>query len=519
MIDLDSGLDSIRANVLDAHLRFLSDPLLEGRAPGSAGGRLAAAYIRAHFRRIGLRPLADDYLQPVPLIGLEPEPSLAIELPNGESFEPTYGCDFVAFAGVAEAVVDLSAELVYVGFGIRAPEYDWDDYEGVDVRGKVVLIRVNDPGSADTPGFFGGEALTYYGRWTYKFEEAARQGAAGAILIHTDESAGYGWNVVRSSNTGERFSLAGPPEHPLPLEAWVRASAAGEMLRQAGFDPEALERESGDRGFRAVRTGLRVHAKVRSRLRTVETGNVLGLLPGRDPSRREEPVLVTSHYDHLGPGRGPSGEVIVYPGAYDNASGVSVLLAVAEAAAQLPIAPRRPWLFIATTAEESGLLGAEWYARHPLIPLSSTVAVLNVDGANLMGRTKDLAPLGADRSELGGLVRAAAAAEGMELAPEPHPEQGMFFRQDHFPFARAGVPALALDHGLTFEGRPPGWGEEWYRHFVANHYHQPTDAYRAGIEYGGAIQQARVLLRLAAAASERDPLPAWNEDAEFSRPV
>jgi Zn-dependent M28 family amino/carboxypeptidase len=519
MTGLDEALTAIRAEVLDAHLRFLADPLLEGRAPGTRGGRLAAAYIRAQFRRIGLHPLADDYLPPVPLVGLDPEPSLGLELPSGEGLHPTYGEDFVANAGVPESDVELSADLVYVGFGIRAPEYEWDDYEGLDVRGKVVLVRVNDPGSAESPDFFGGEALTYYGRWTYKFEEAARQGAAGAILIHTDESAGYGWNVVRSSNTGEQFSLAGQPEHPLPLKAWVRATVVGELLQHAGLNPEELDRRSQQRGFRGAGTGVRVRARLRSRIRTVETGNVVGLLPGRDGSRSDEPVLVTSHYDHLAPRLGPAGEAIVYPGAYDNASGVAVLLAVAEAAARLPAAPRRPWLFIATTAEESGLLGAEWYARHPLIPLARTVAALNLDGANLMGRTRDLAPLGLDRSELGELVGEAAAAEGMELAPEPHPEQGMFFRQDHFPFARAGVPALALDHGLVFEGRPAGWGEAWYQDFVANHYHQPSDSYRDGIDYGGAVQQARVLLRLASAASERERLPDWSPHAEFSRPA
>jgi Zn-dependent M28 family amino/carboxypeptidase len=248
----------------------------------------------------------------------------------------------------------------------------------------------------------------------------------------------------------------------------------------------------------------------------VETGNVVGLLPGRDERLADEPVLITSHYDHLGV-RYDGDETIVYPGAYDNASGVAVLISVAEAVAGTGVAPRRPILFAATTAEESGLLGAEWYARNPLYHLARTAAVLNLDGANLQGRTRDLAPLGVDRSDLGEIVRGAAEQEGMRISPEPHPEQGMFFRQDHFPFVRAGVPALALDHGLDFEGRPEGWGEEWYRDFVANHYHQPSDRYRPETDYGGAMQQARVLLRTAWMVAERDALPDWNPDAGFSR--
>jgi Zn-dependent M28 family amino/carboxypeptidase len=513
----DDALLHIRPEAIDAHLRFLAHPLLEGRAPGTRGGQLAVEYIRSQFRRIGLQPVGGSYLQPVPMVGLDPQPQLAFHLPDGQSVEPAYRDEYVAEAGVPQINAEADAELVFAGFGIHAPEYGWNDYEGVDVTGKVVLIRVNDPGTADTPGFFGGEALTYYGRWTYKFEEASRRGAAGAILIHTDESAGYGWNVVRNSNTGEQYSLAGDPEHPLQVRGWVRHKVAHDLLWRAGLDLAELDHRSAQPGFRALPTGIHVRARVRSRMREVSTANVVGLLPGGDPARRGEVVLLSSHHDHLGTGTGPDGEHLVYHGAYDNASGVALLLSVAEAAAALPEPPARSLLFVATTAEESGLLGAAWYARHPLVPLANTAAVLNVDGANLQGRTRDLAPLGADRSELGRYVRDAAADEGMEISPEPHPEQGMFFRQDHFPFARAGVPALALDHGLRFEDRPEGWGEQWYREFVAQHYHQPSDAYRDGFDYGGAVQQGRVMLRTAVRVADSDRLPEWNRDAEFSR--
>jgi Zn-dependent M28 family amino/carboxypeptidase len=515
---LERALGRIRPEAIDAHLRFLAHPLLEGRAPGTRGGTLAMEYVRAQYRRLGLEPAGGSYWQEVPMLGMDPRPRLAFAYADGGEETPGYGDDYVLEAGVPEPRVEVDAELVFVGFGIAAPEQDWDDFGGEDVSGKVLLVRVNDPGTEETPGFFGGRALTYYGRWTYKFEEASRRGAAGAILVHTTESAGYGWNVVRTSNTGEQFGLAGEPEFPLPVRGWVTQGTAERLLRRAGHDPDDLMRRAEARGFRPVHTGVRVRASVESALREVRTANVVGLLPGSDPARAGEPVLVTSHYDHLGLRTAEDGTVQVHHGAYDNASGVALLLAVAEAAASLDRPPPRPFLFVSTTAEESGLLGAEWYARNPLFPLRATAGVLNVDGANLFGRTHDVGPLGADRSELGRLVAEAAAAEGMEVSPEAHPEQGMFFRQDHFPLARAGVPAVALDHGLRYEGRPAGWGEARYEEFIAHHYHQPSDAYREGIDYGGAVQQGRILFRTAIAAAEADRLPDWHPGGEFRRP-
>jgi Zn-dependent M28 family amino/carboxypeptidase len=513
---LRAGLDRIRPASVDAHLRFLAHPLLEGRAPGTRGGTLAMEYIRAQIQRIGLRAPGGSHLQTVPMVGVTPTPRLRFGAAGGD-MEPRYGAEYVLEAGLPEPSVEVDAPLVFCGYGIHAPEFGWDDFAGADVSGKVLLLRVNDPGT-DDPSFFGGRALTYYGRWTYKFEEAARRGAAGALLLHTTESAGYGWNVVHTSNTGQQFDLAGDPQFPLPVRGWIAEGSARELLARAGHDADALLAASGERGFRPVATGVRVRASVRSRIEEIHTANVVGLLPGADPGLAEEPVILSSHYDHLGVRDGDDGERRIHPGAYDNASGVALLLTVAEAAASLPRPLPRPLLFIATTAEESGLLGASWYARHPLFPLARTAAALNVDGANLRGRTRDLTPLGADRSDLGRIVRDAAAAEGMEINPEPHPEQGMFFRQDHFPLARAGVPALALDHGLDFEGRPAGWGEAWYREFVADHYHQPSDAYHEGFDYGGAVQQGRVMLRAAAAIAAAEHLPDWTGDGGFARP-
>lgn len=509
-------LSRIDPRFIEAHLRFLSHPLLEGRAPGTRGAELAAEYIRAQFQAIGLEPVAGSYLQQVPLMGATSEPELAFTAREGEEIRPVAGDDYVAWAGTPSEDVAVEAPLLFAGFGITAPEQGWNDFKDADVSGKVLLIRVNDPGDATTPALFGGRALSYYGRWTYKFEEAARRGAAGALLLHTDESAGYGWQVVQSSNSREHFSPPGGTAPRLRLEGWLRNEFAARLPGGFGLALVDLLQASESREFRPVDTGITVRARVRGQVREVATANVMGCIPGTGGDGSDEVIILSSHYDHLGTAAGDDGERRIYHGAYDNASGVALLLSVAAAAAAAP-RPSRSLLFLATTAEESGLLGAEWHASHPLVPLARTVAVLNVDGANLQGRTTDITPLGTDRSGLGLLVRTAAAAEGLEVRPEPHPEQGMFFRQDHFPFARAGVPALALDHGLDFEGRPAGWGEQWYKEFIANHYHQPSDAFHENFDYSGAVQQGRVMLRLALALGHGDERPDWAPDSEFQR--
>lgn len=515
--DVQSVLAALRPEAVEAHLRFLADPLLEGRGAGMRGGRVAEAYIRSVFAAAGLEGGPGvGFRQEVPMIGMDPRPQLAFATPSGE-IAPRYRDDYVLEAGIPRESVEVEAELVFVGFGITAPEYGWDDYAGLDVKDKVLLIRVNDPGTPDHPDFFEGRALSYYGRWTYKFEEAARRGAAGAILIHTEGSAGYGWNVVRTSNTGEQYQLAGEPRFPLRARGWVTEEAGAALLRASGAEPGALLRESEQPGFRGRSLGVTVRIAVESTVREVRTANVLGWLEGSDPARAGEPVVLMAHHDHLGKTVGEDGSEAIYAGAIDNASGVALLLAIAQAFGATGVRPARPLLFLASTAEESGLLGAEWYTRHPIAPLARTAAVLNVDGVNLQGPTRDIAPLGIDRSTLGAQVRAAAEAEGLEVAPEQHPEKGMFFRQDHFPFARAGVPGIAFDHGLHYAERPEGWGEAWYREYVARHYHQPSDAFREDFDYRGALQQGRVMVRTAVAVAGAAELPEWREGAGFGR--
>jgi Zn-dependent M28 family amino/carboxypeptidase len=513
---VESLLSAFRASRIEAHLRFLSHPLLEGRGVGTRGGQLAEEYIRAVFAAAGLQPLpGGGYRQEVPMIGMVPDPELEFGA-GSEALSPVYGEEYVLEAGIPEEQVEVAAPLLFAGYGIDAPEYGWNDYDGVDVAGKVLLIRVNDPGTPDRPDFFQGRALTYYGRWTYKFEEAARRGAAGAILIHTDESAGYGWNVVRTSNTGEQYQLEGEPRFPLKLRGWVTEKVGRELLARAGAADDLLaSSESGT--FRARPLAWKVRSRVASTIRSVRTANVLAALPGTDPAVAHEPVVIMAHHDHLGVTRGEDGEPVVYAGAIDNASGVALLLAMAEAFAETEAALRRPLLFLASTAEESGLLGADWYTRHPGWPLATTAGVLNVDGANLQGETDDIAPLGVERSTLGDAVRRAAMVEGLELRPEQHPEKGSFFRQDHFPFARGGVPGIAFDHGLHYRDRPEGWGEQWYQEYIARHYHQPSDAFREDFDYRGALQQGRVMMRTAVEVAQAEALPEWREGSVFRR--
>jgi Zn-dependent M28 family amino/carboxypeptidase len=498
--DLTPALASIDAAHLRAHIAFLADDMLEGRAPGTRGGELAARYIATRFERIGLEALRDGYLHNVPLAGWRPSAdSIGAELVTfGRRAQLRYPDDVVFWTEARVGVARVDAELVFAGYGIHAPEYGWDDYGDVDVRGKAVLVLVGEPApSTDAPGRFDGALLSRYARWTYKVEEAGRRGAAAVLLVHTAASAGYDWSVVQSSWTAERFSLrhdtmAARP----PLRGWIRAAVVRPLISAAGRDPGSLLSSAEQRGFRARPLGVTLRARAVGRVRLVDSPNVLGVLPGSNPARRGEVVIVSAHYDHLGIGPGVRGDSI-YNGAYDNASGVAALLEVAEAFAQLPVRTERSILFLATTAEENGLLGANEYVRAPPVPLASTVAVLNIDGVNLWGETHDVIALAGSRSTLGDLVRARAASLGMVMAPEPAPETGLLYRTDIAPFARNGVPAIGIMHGTSFRGQPAGWGDLFLADWEARHYHRPSDAFDPFANLAGAVQQTRLTFLVA----------------------
>src|SRR5436189_2236811 len=501
---------------MDAHLRFLASDLLEGRAPATRGGRLATAYIAAQFQALGLEPAGANgsYFQPVSLVGMTPQPTFAWGK-SGSPPEPlAYRDDFVAWAERPEADISATGDVVFVGYGIHAPEWQWDDYKGIDLHGKILLMLVNDPGLVDTTVFLG-KILTYYGRWTYKLEEAARQGAAGAILIHTTESATYPWEVVRGSWSVEQFKLDQPQSPSLAFAGWVTESSARETLTKVGLNLDSLTRAAARRDFHPVATGLTATVRIHSALRRVESENVTARWGGRDPRLASQAVLLTAHWDHKGIGPAIRGDSI-YNGAEDNASGVAAILGVAKTLTQMPRAARSI-LFVATTAEESGLLGSEAYVQQPLVALANTAAVLNLDVTNVRGATRDIGARGSDRSTLGAVLEAAARAEAMTVESEPD-LRGTFFRSDHFPLARAGVPGLSIYAGDDFVGRPKGWGQEQENIYNQQRYHQPSDEYQPTFRYAGMAQEVRVTVRAARAIANDPAMPRWLRSSEFQRP-
>jgi Zn-dependent M28 family amino/carboxypeptidase len=508
--DSRRGLEAITPGGIEAHLRFLSSDLLEGRAPGTRGAELAAAYIATQFELAGLRPAVGDssYYQPIPLVVRRPEARLRFRAPGGAELSPSYGRDFVGWSTDTLEVSEVETELVFVGYGISAPERGWDDYEGADVTGKMLLVLVNDPGQK-VPGRFRGDTLTYYGRWTYKLEEAVRRGAAGVILIHTPETAGYGWNVVRSSASGARISLEpGPGYRGLGVVAWLRWEVAEQVVSMGSLDFAALLELANSETFRPIATGVVVRATVRNEAYSFTDFNVAGLLPGSDPQRSREVIVYSSHYDHLGIGE-PAGSDSIYNGAYDNASGTALLLSLVEAFARLPRRPARSILFLAVTAQEPGMLGSKYYVSHPLFPLERTVAAVNIDGANVWGLTDDIVVMGVPGSGLEPVVARAAKAERLRLESDRAPERGYLYRSDHFSFLRARVPAVHIGHGLDFIGRMPGWGEQLLERFTAERYHQPSDEFRDDFDFSGAVQQARVAFRVGLGLANAPERPAW----------
>src|SRR5881409_900475 len=506
----------VDTTAMDAHLRFLASDLLEGRAPATRGGRLAAEYIAAQFQALGLQPAGANgtYFQPVALVGMTPQPTLAWGRAGSAADSLAYRDAFVAWGERPEADIAASGEVVFVGYGIRAPEWQWDDYKGADLHGKVLLMLVNDPGLVDSTVFLG-KILTYYGRWTYKLEEAARQGAAGAILVHTTESATYPWEVVRGSWSVEQFKLDQPRSPSIAFAGWVTEGSARTALSKAGLNLDSLTRAAARRDFRPIPTGITASLGVHSALRRVESENVVARLPGRDPRLASQAVLITAHWDHKGIGPPIRGDSI-YNGAEDNASGVAAILGAAKALARLP-RTARSILFVATTAEESGLLGSEAYVQHPLVPLGQTAAVLNLDVTNVRGATRNIGARGGDRSTLGPIFEAAAHAESLKVGSQPD-VRGSFFRSDHFPFVRAGVPALSIKPGIDFVGRPQGWGEEQENIYNQQRYHQPSDEYKPTFRFDGTAQQVRVTVRAARAIANEPALPRWLPSSEFQRP-
>jgi len=527
---LRPALDSITPKDLLRHITVLASDEFEGRAPATPGEEKTVAYLSREFARLGLEPGNPDgtWVQAVPMVGLtmiEPRFEYVV---GDRVVAPTLPDEAVIWTMRFVPEVRLEdTELVFVGYGVVAPEFGWDDYKGLDVRGKTLVMLINDPAVPDPkdpekldPRFFAGRAMTYYGRWTYKFEIAAVKGAAAALIIHEDGPAGYPWSVVAESNSQEEFDLARADGNRgrAAIEGWVTRAQGQALCAAGGFDLEALKRAAVRPDFRPVPLGAKARFSLRTRLREVRSHNIIARLLGSDPRRRDEYVVLTAHWDHLGRDPKLKGDSI-YNGAFDNATGVAALLEVAEAAASLKRRPDRTLLFLAVTAEEKGLLGAAHYAARPLYPIERTVANLNVDGMNPWGRTRDVEVIGYGRSTLDEILEAVTATQGRVVKPDSEPEKGRFYRSDHFEFAKQGVPALYLKAGLDYVDRPADFGRLKAAEYLLQHYHRVTDEVRADWDLSGAVEDTRLLFHLTWAVAQAREWPAWKPGSEFQRPA
>jgi Zn-dependent M28 family amino/carboxypeptidase len=515
----DNAPSRISAQEIDAHLRFLASDLLEGRAPATRGGRIAEEYIATELQAFGVKPGVGDssYFQRVPIDVVKADPATIRVVASGKANASLrFTDDVVVWPGSATDASNARGELVFVGYGAVAPEYKWDDFKNTDVRGKILLVLVNDPPApASEPNLFGGKAMTYYGRWTYKYEEAERRGAAGMLIVHTTGPAGYPWHVVVNSNSTEHRLLLRDPKAPPPIgvRGWITDSAATALLAQAGLNMAQLRQQAESRDFRPVSTGIIIDASMKNSLQHMSANNVIGVVRGIDPKVRDEYVAYSAHWDHFGIGPVVNGDSI-YNGAVDNASGVATVLAIAHAAAE-GVKPRRSQLFIFVTAEESGLLGSAYFGEHPTVPASKIIAALNMDVVNVNGRVRDLNVMGDNKSSLGPTLAQMVRAQGIRLSPDAHPEAGHFYRSDHFSFAKVGIPAISIGPGVDYVGRPAGWGQKQAEDWTAHNYHQPSDEYRNDFDLTGAAQLGEIVYRLGVALGNAERVPTWNADAEF----
>jgi len=511
-----AALDTITPDHIRWHVRFLSHDLLEGRGTGQRGGDIAAEYIATHFAEYGLKPAGDNgtYMQKVPLVGITtlPETQFTLAPKHGAAMNLKPLEDYVAYDQTQQERSDVDAEIVYVGYGIEAPEYNWDDYKGVDVRGKVLLMLVNEPPS-DDPRFFKGAALTYYGRWTYKYEEAARKGAAGVILIHKAEMASYPWEVVRNSNSGEKSYLK--LERPaLKVASWVQLDVARKLAAAAGKDLDRMMAEARTREFHPLEMGVKLKAQMVSKVRNFESNNVVAILPGSNRRTKDEAVLYTAHYDHLGIRPDMPGDNI-YNGAADNATGCGILLELARAFSVARDHPQRSIIFAAVTAEEQGLLGSEYLSKHPPVAAGKIALDLNYDDVPPLGAPEEVEVSGAERTTFYPWVQATAKEFRLAIRPDARPEAGHFYRSDHFSLARAGIPSFSINEGMKFKGHDEAWGMAKNQEFVEKRYHQPSDEYRPEMDFTGDSAMARFGFALGWEAAGLARLVGWQKGDEF----
>jgi Zn-dependent M28 family amino/carboxypeptidase len=516
-----SQLPDIDTNALLQHVKVLSSDEFEGRAPGSKGEELTVAYLVDQFKKIGLKPGNTDgtYIQKVPLVGITPTPAPLVISKGRQRLTLKWKDEVVALTKrVADQASIENSELVFVGYGVVAPEYNWDDYKGVDVKGKTIVMLVNDPPVPDPadpnqldPKMFGGKAMTYYGRWTYKYEIAAMKGAAAAIIVHETIPAGYPFSVLQN-NVNEQFTLETPDRNMnrVSIEGWIPVDQARKVFALGGRDYDELKKVAATREFKPVPLGLTASMTIRNTLRRLESQNVMGKIDGADPAVKDQYVIYTAHWDHLG--KSKEG---IFHGAVDNASGTASILEIARAMLKVSPPPRRSILFVSVTAEEQGLLGSQYYAVTPVYPLSKTLANINLDGINVHGRTKDITLIGYGASDLDDYAREAAMEQNRTVRPDAEPEKGGYYRSDHFNFAKMGVPALDPDEGVEYIDKPAGYSRKVRDDYTNNRYHSPADVITPEWDLSGAAEDLKLFLAVGYRVAQADKFPEWKAGNEF----
>ncbi|MBC7983505.1 MAG: M28 family peptidase [Candidatus Obscuribacterales bacterium] len=515
--DMQQAADIIKAEELRQHVAKFSADEFEGRGVASKGGELAMQYLERELQQLGYEPGGDNgtWRQNFEVIGIHSHPPKQWSFKYGKKqVALKWRDDYIAASGVqaAQSKID-NAELVFVGYGIQAPEYQWDDFKGQDLKGKVLVMLNNDPEGDEQ--LFAGKTRLYYGRWTYKYESAARQGAAGVIIVHTEPSAGYPFQVVQTSWSGEQFELPGENEPRIQVQGWATEQATRSLLALAGQDLDKLTQAAQSRDFKPVPLGITTSLKFDNTIKKQQTANVAGLLRGSDAVLKNEVVVYTAHHDHLGIGEPDSKGDKIYNGALDNAAGVAQLLSIAKALRALPQAPKRSSLILFVAAEEQGLLGSDYYAQHPTFPAGRIAANINYDGGNIWGKARDLTAIGKGKSNLDEIVVGFAKLQGRAVLPDQMPDRGHYYRSDQFSFAKVGVPAVYLDIGADFIDKPAGWGKSQIEDFEKHRYHQPSDELQADWNFDGMVDDARLGFWIGVAVANAAALPAWNSGDEF----
>ena len=514
------AMNSIDSEKIRATVKYLSDDYFQGRGTGQKGGDMAADWIAQQFKAYGVQPAGDkgSYFQDVKFYGIttdQQKTQLSFVPGTGAPLALRFGDDYVATDQTHSEESQIDAPFVYVGYGIDAPEYQWDDYKGADLKGKVLLMLVNEPPS-DDPNFFKGKALTYYGRWTYKFEEAARRGAAGVVLIHKTEMASYGWEVVRNSWSGESSYLQEEKDTKLKSAGWIQLDVARKLALAAGMNLDTMMRDATSRSFKPIELPVRVKETIVSHVRRFSSRNVVGKVAGSDPRLRDQAIIYTAHYDHLGIHPDEPGDNI-YNGAADNATGCGILLELARAFATAKQRPKRTVLVAAVTAEEQGLLGSKYLGEHPPVPARSISLDLNYDDVQPFGEPQQVVVDGAERTTIYPLVQKVAGDFDLSIQPDDRPEAGHYYRSDHFSFARVGVPAFSVNEGVLYKGHDLAWGQEKEKDYVAHRYHQPSDEYRPEMDFTGDAKMAKFGLALGWEVADLPYLSGWQPGDEFEK--